>query len=162
MWVKVSASWWGAFPLHNHFVMHFQIGSVLCLYNKVSLLSPMRGGVAFTLVVSHCDHDWISGGMASIDALVLQWVWVAGPSAGDAVTEMMRMLVATASFLGTSTNYDRQSAALFCAPDIHSKVMLYVDNSSDHQFTLLLAFSPLRNFAKGMWSLCTMISDPWR
>ena len=57
---------------------------------------------------------------------------MAGPSAGNAATELMRMLVVSASFLGTSTYCDRQSAALFHAPDIHSKVMLYVANSSEH------------------------------
>ena len=37
----------------------------------------------------------------------------------------------------TSTNHERQSAASFWDPDIHSKVMLYVVSSSDHLFTLL-------------------------
>ena len=46
-------------------------------------------------------------------------------------------------------------AALFLAPDIHSKVMLYVDNSRLHLFTLLLAFFPFRNLAKGF----VVISD---
>ena len=41
----------------------------------------------------------VSGSKASIDALVLLWVWLVGPSAGDAVTELMRMLVAAALFL---------------------------------------------------------------
>ena len=56
---------------------------------------------------------------------------VAGPSAGDAATELMSMLVAAASFVGISANCDGQSAALFCAPDIHLNVMLYVATSSD-------------------------------
>ena len=38
------------------------------------------------------------------------------------------------------TNLERQSAALFLAPEIHSKEMLYVASSRLHQLTLLLAF----------------------
>ena len=39
-----------------------------------------------------------------------------------------------------STNCDRQSAALFLAPEIHSNVMLYVASSKLHLLTLLLVF----------------------
>ena len=53
------------------------------------------------------------------------------PSAGDEATELMMML-ATAVLLRTNTNCYRQSAALFHALDIHSKVVLYVANASDH------------------------------
>ena len=54
----------------------------------------------------------------------------------------------------SSTSLERQSAALFWAPNIHSKVMLYVASVfSIHLFTLLLAFFPLRNLASGLWSL---------
>ena len=60
----------------------------------------------------------------------------------------------------TSTNHERQSAALLWAPDIQSKVMLYVVNSSDHLFTLLFSFLPFRNFCWGMWSLYTTMTDP--
>ena len=83
----------------------------------------MRGGGAFTLVVSHCDSNGVSGGIASADAMVLLQVQAAGPSADDAATELMRMLVVAASFLGTSINCGRQSAVLFYAFDIHSRVM---------------------------------------
>ena len=38
------------------------------------------------------------------------------------------------------TNLKRQSAALFLAPEIHLKEMLYVASSRLHQLTLLLAF----------------------
>ena len=38
------------------------------------------------------------------------------------------------------TNHERQSAALFLAPEIHSKVILYVVSSRLHLLTLLLAF----------------------
>ena len=85
----------------------------------------------------------------------------AGRSGVDATTVLMRMLAA-AGLLGTLTNQDRQSAALFCALDIHSKVMLYVANSSDYQFTLLFAFLPLRNYCNGLWLLLMTMPDPWR
>ena len=52
-----------------------------------------------------------------------------------------------------STNCERQLAALLWAPDIHSKEMLYVLNSSDHLFTVLFAFLPFRSF---------VVSDPCR
>ena len=48
------------------------------------------------------------------------------------------------------TNLERQSAALFFAPEIHSNVILYVANSRLHLFTLLFAFLPLRNHARGL------------
>ena len=150
----MSNLWWGAFPVINHLEMCLQNGSVLCICNKVTLQSPVRGSEVFTLVES--------GGVASIDALVLLQVQEAGLSTGDAVTELMKMLVTAALFLRTSTNHDRQSVALLRALDIYLKVILYVANSSDHQFTLLLLFLPLRNFWKGLWSLYTMMSDLWR
>ena len=38
------------------------------------------------------------------------------------------------------TNLERQSAALFLAPEIHLKEMLYVASSKLHLLTLLLVF----------------------
>ena len=60
------------------------------------------------------------------------------------------------------TNLERQSAALFLAPEIHSNEMLYVASSRLHLFTLLLVFFPLRNHARGLWSFQTMMSAPCR
>ena len=48
------------------------------------------------------------------------------------------------------TNLERQSAALFLASEIHSKVILYVASSKLHLFTLLLVFLLLRNHARGL------------
>ena len=48
-------------------------------------------------------------------------------------------------------NLERQSAALFLAPEIHSNEMLYVASSRLHLFTLLLGLLLLRNHAKGLW-----------
>ena len=95
--------------------------------------------VVFTLVVSCCDGDWMSAGGIAVNVFILLQVWVAGLSGADAATMLMRMLAA-AGVSKTLTNQGRQSAALFCAPDIHSRVMLYMVSSSDHQFTLLFAF----------------------
>ena len=58
------------------------------------------------------------------------------------------------------TNLERQSAALFLAPEIHSKEMLYVASSKLHLLNLLLVFFPLRNCARGLWSFLTMMSAP--
>ena len=60
------------------------------------------------------------------------------------------------------TNHERQSAALFLAPKIHSKVIMYVASSRLHQLTLLLAFLPFRNCASGLLSFFTVISMPCR
>ena len=49
-----------------------------------------------------------------------------------------------------STNCERQSAALFLAPEIYSKVRLYVASSRLHLLTLLFAFFPFRNRASGL------------
>ena len=48
------------------------------------------------------------------------------------------------------TNHERQSAALFLAPEVHSKVILYVVSSRHHLLTLLLAFLPFRNCVSGL------------
>ena len=154
MWVKASASWWGALLLSKHLEMCLQNGSVLYICSKVSLQSSMRSRGAFTLLISCCDDN----GIASVGAFVLLLVGAIHPSAGDAGTELMRILAA-AGLLGTSNNQDRQSAVLFHAPNNHSKVMLYVANLSDHWFTLLFMFLQLRNFCKSLWLLNTVMSD---
>ena len=43
------------------------------------------------------------------------------------------------------TNLERLSAALFLAPEIHSKEMLYVASSKLHLLTLSLVFFHLEN-----------------
>ena len=60
------------------------------------------------------------------------------------------------------TNLERQSAALFLAPEIHLKEMLYVASSKLHMLTLLLVFFPLRKCATGLWSFLIMMSTPCR
>ena len=60
------------------------------------------------------------------------------------------------------TNLERQSAALFLPPEIHSKEMLYVASSKLHLLTLLLVFFALRKHARGLWSFLTVMSAPCR
>ena len=60
------------------------------------------------------------------------------------------------------TSLERQSAALFWAPEIHSKEMLNVASSKLHLLTLLLVFLPFRKHARGLWSFLTMMSAPCR
>ena len=47
-------------------------------------------------------------------------------------------------------NYERQSATLLHAPEIHSNVMSYVAKSSPHLLTLLLAFFPFMNLVSAL------------
>ena len=60
------------------------------------------------------------------------------------------------------TNLERQSAALFLAPEIHLKVTLYVARSRLHLLTLLLAFFSFRNCTSGLWSFLMVMSAPCR
>ena len=85
------------------------------------------------------------------------WVWLlmwkAGPSLKEAVSILIDELVGV-------TNLERQSAALFLAPEIHSKEMFYVASSRLHLLNLLLVLFPLRNHARGLWSFQRMMSAP--
>ena len=60
------------------------------------------------------------------------------------------------------TNLERQSAALFLAPEIYLKEMLYVASSELHLLNLLLVFFASRKCARGLWSFLTMMSAPCR
>ena len=81
---------------------------------------------------------------------VQRLVWKAGPSVEEAVSMLTDV---DTGF----TNLERQSAALFLAPEIHSKEMLYVTSSKLYLLTLLLAFLPFRNHAEGLWLFLTMM-----
>ena len=82
-------------------------------------------------------------------------VWKAGPSLEEAVNMLIDVFVGV-------TDLERQSAALFLAPEIHSKEMLYVASSKLHLLTLLLVFFLLRKCARGLWSFLTIMSAPCR
>ena len=127
--------------------MHFQNGSVLCICSKASNLS---NGSGFGVVVDSweilgeifgCGVEVTLGEVCCVQLLVLK----AGLSAGEAVS-MLTDVEVKVGF----TNQERQSAALFLAPEIHSKVIFYVASSTLHLLTLLLAFFPFRNNASGL------------
>ena len=157
MWVNVSIPFECSLPLSNLLEKHLRKGSVPCISLRVSSQSSVSGGGAFTLSVV----DASVGDVILVGLCVLLQLWVAGPSGVDA-TNMLIEAAGVAWVSLTSINYERQSAALLQAPDIHSNVMLEVASSRDHLFTLLLEFLPVRNFCKCLWSLWTTMSDPCR
>ena len=77
----------------------------------------MRGGGPFTLSVVDAVVGSV-GCVVSVWLRVLPQVWVAGPSWVD-VTKMLIEAVGAVGLSLTSTNSERQSAALLWAPDIH-------------------------------------------
>ena len=60
------------------------------------------------------------------------------------------MLTVAGVVIGSSTNHERQSAALFLSPEIQSKAILYVASPRLHLLTLLLAFFPFKKFARSL------------
>ena len=75
---------------------------------------------------------------------------------GPSVCVTVSMLTVVVVVVGSSANHERQSAALFLAPEIHSKVILYVVSSRLHLLTMLFAFFPFKNFT---WGLLSSYSD---
>ena len=136
--------------------MHLQNGSVLCICSKVSRHSAVSG---FGVVVALWEIRGVVsvGGVEVVSEVfwVQLLVWNTGPSLEKAVNMLIGGLVGV-------TNLERQSAALFLAPEIHSKEMLYVASSKLHLLTLLLVFFQLRKCAKALWSFLTMMSAPCR
>ena len=51
------------------------------------------------------------------------WVWLLVLKAGPSALETDSMLIIVDAVVGSSTRWDRQSAALLLAPDIHSNEM---------------------------------------
>ena len=136
--------------------MCLQKGSVHCIWSRASqqlfvmdfgvgLLSGERYGCGITGFV----------GVVSDVLCVQLLVWKASPSVTEAVSMLIGILVG-------ETNLERQSAALFLAPEIHSKVMLWVANSRLHLFALLLCSFHLEIWARGLWSFLTIMLAPWR
>ena len=64
-------------------------------------------------------------------SVLVRMCWFPDMDVLRSVTKSIAILSTAASFLGTPTRHDGQSAVLFHAPDIHSKVMLYVAHSND-------------------------------
>ena len=144
----MSVSCCGALPFNKHLEIWLQNGSVLCIWSNASNLSAVRGlgvGVASGEIfgeTSGCGVEVVSGESFLVQLLVFE----AGPS----VCVTVSMLTVAGVVVGSSTNHERQSAALFLAPEIHLKVILYVRSSRLHLLTLLLAFVPFKNFARGL------------
>ena len=122
MCVKVSVLCKGALPLSSHFEICLHKGSVLCISQRVSLQFSMRGGDTLTLSV--VDEVVTSvGGVVLVGLDVLLWVQVTGPS-GVYVINMLIETVGIARVSLTSSNHERQSAALLQVPDI-IQMLLY-------------------------------------
>ena len=68
--------------------------------------------------------------------------------AGPSVFVIDSMLTVVVVDVGSSTNQERQSAALFLSPEIHTKFILYIASSRLHLLTLL--FLTFRKFASGL------------
>ena len=124
---------------------------VLCISQRVYSQSSVRGRGAFTVSVVGVVVTSV-GFVVSVGWHVSLWVWVTGLSRVD-VTSIIMEAVEVTGVTMTSTSHERQSAALLQTPDIHSNVMILVESSNDHLFTLLFAFLPFRNFCTGLWSL---------
>ena len=132
--MKRSALCFGAFLFDSHFEIHLQKGSVTCIYSIASNLSPEKNvGAMFPVLV-------VTGIMASVCGMespsgcywaVLLMILKTGPS--ECVADSM--LIGLGVFWGNSTGCDRQFVALLHAPDIHSKVKLYVASSSPYLLT---------------------------
>ena len=129
---KVSNSCLGAVLLSNLFMMHLQKGSVDCIsFTEVSLEFFSQLLLVVSLLTSVL-------GVLSVFMSVLSGGCFLVPS--TRVVFLILLLVVTAltifinmgfvpfgffwCFSGSSTSCDRQSAALFFAPEIHSNAML--------------------------------------
>ena len=158
-WVKVSNSCCGALLFNGLLEMHLQNRYILCICSSASILSAVRSfGVGFVSwkilgETSGCGVEVVSGQVVCVQLLVLK----VGPAKWEAVS----MWTDSNGDVG-STNHERQSAALFLAPEIHSKVILYVASSRLHLLTLLFAFFQFRNHVSGLWSFLTVMSAPCR
>ena len=128
MCVNKLASCFGALPFHNCFEMHLQNASFFCIWSKALCLLVVRGFGAISWEISTVVKSGVTvslvgwGFEGSMSVVVWCWcdvlllVWNAGPP------EFI-LTVALLSFVSL-TNLERQSAALFPAPDIHSNVIL--------------------------------------
>ena len=149
---KRSASCVGVFLFDRCLGMCLHKGSVLCICRSACSISSVSGfgmtsGVSVTLVISGVTIFVIGCRVRS--SVMLHWavlllVWNVGPS--WLVTDNIWTVACLSC--GSSTSLERQSAALFQAPDIHSKVCYML-------LVLILiclpccSHFPLRNLASG-------------
>ena len=155
-WVKVLNSCCGALPFNSHLEICLQNRSVLCICSNASNLSAVSG---FGVIVISWE---ILGEILGCGVEVLGEVFcIRLPvlKAGQSVWEAVSMLTDVSVDVGF-TNCERQWANLFLAPEIHSKVILYVVSSRLHLFALSLAFFPFSNHVCGLWSFLQWCQCP--
>ena len=98
--------------------MHLQKGSVLCICSKASCQSAVND---FSVGVSSLDMcSWGITGGVEVGSEIL-WIQLLVLNAGPLFMEAVSMLI---EFPAGDTSLERQSAALFFAPEIHLKVIL--------------------------------------
>ena len=129
---KVSNSCLGAVLLSNLFMMHLQKGSVDCIsFTKVSLEFSSQLLLVVSLLTSVL-------GVLSVLMSILNGGCFSVPSTRVVSLILLPVVMALTifismgfvpfgffwCFLGSSTSHDRQSVALFFAPEIHLNVML--------------------------------------
>ena len=129
---KVFNSCLGAVLLSNLFMMHLRKGSVECIsFIEVSLGLPLQLLLVLSLLTSVLGMLSLfkfvsSSGCFSVSLTV--GVFLIPLLVVTALTIFISIGFVPFGFFwcfsGSSTSHDRQSAALFFAPEIHSNVML--------------------------------------
>ena len=129
---KVSNSCLGAVLLSNLFMMHLQKGSVDCIsFTEVSLELSLQSLLVVSLLTSVLGvlpvfMSILSGDYFSV--LLTRVVFLVPLLVVMALTIFISMGFVPFGFFwcfsGSSSSRDRQSAALYFAPDIHSNFML--------------------------------------
>ena len=157
--MKRLVSCFGTFLFDSHFEICLQKGSVFCICSSASNLSVDKDvSIVFPVSVSTGAVVSICGVESLDECCCVALLLMLNASTSECVVDSM--LIVVGWFGGNSTRCDRQSAALLCVPNIHSKVILYVASSSPHLLTLLFAFFPIRNLASSLWSFLTIILAP--
>ena len=127
---KVSNSCFGAVLLSNLFMMHLQKGSVDCIsFTEVSLELSSQLLLVVSLLTSVLGVLYASMSILSgFSVLSTRVVFLILLLVVTALTMFISMGFVPFGFFwcfsGSFTSHDRQSAALFFAPEIHSNFML--------------------------------------
>ena len=122
MLVNSSVSYLGAFPLDKHLEICLQKGLIFFIWRRASNLSAVKDlgvGSGVDMMPGVTSHHVVEGSDARHCS-----VWLLVLKAGPSVFKTDTMLIDADAVVGSSTRHDRQSAALFLAPDIHSNVIL--------------------------------------
>ena len=129
---KVSNSCLGAVLLSNLFMMCLQKGSIDCIsFTEVSLELSLQLLLVVSLLTS------VLGVLSVFMSLLSGGCFLVPSTVGVFLVLLLVVMALTIfinmgfvpfgffwCFLGSSTSHDRQSAALFFTPEIHSNVML--------------------------------------